>query len=135
MSTPSISRRAALIGTFLAVLPAAYATPAPHPDAELIRLSGRLVDIERQRAPLLRCNTTEEEAAAAPAVAVLDAEWDATWEALHSLSPTTRDGAVAMAQAALAIAPRHTDGRVLCSGCADALAFDVVKFLADGARA
>jgi len=130
-----MSRRMALIGTSVAVLPAAHATPGPRSDADLIRLCGQLIDIERQRVPLIRCATVEEEDANASELARLDAQWDATWDALYGLSPTTREGAIAVARAALAIAPRHTDGRVLCTGCSDALAFDVVRFLADGPRA
>jgi len=121
-----------LVGDLLRLHAAEEARAA---DADLIRLCDRLADIERQRAPLSRCDTPEEEDAAAPALAALDAEWDAAWNALYSLSPTTREGAIAMSRAALAIAPRHSDGRVICAGCADALAFDVVTFLADGAQA
>jgi hypothetical protein len=136
MTAPS-TRRALLAGgtaaAALVVLPAAQAATqaAGGADAELIRLCDQLCAIEKRRAPLFNAKTLEEEHARQPALDALENEWDEAWEGLRELSPTTMAGAVAMARATLAIACRRADGSLLATGCSEALAYDVVSWLAE----
>jgi hypothetical protein len=89
---------------------------AASPDAELIRLSERLVALRSAEHSLLTASDAPDDPDTDPTTGPLlranDAEWRTIMGRLADMSPTTLAGAQAMARAALANAPRDGAGNV-----------------------
>jgi hypothetical protein len=141
-TTPS--RRAAL-GFSLAAIAAGLTVPAlasvattePSPDAELNRLSDRIVAIQAEQNALFAVrHTVEDEERTDPEMNALYAERTRIFDLLFDLlDPTTLAGARAMARASIAIAPRERDGTISWSGGSGWLAWSAADFLAGSVAA
>lgn len=84
---------------------------ASNPDAQLIRLCDRFVEIEEQEAALFDAikDDTRRDVVAAP----LRLEWQKILDWLEERdAPATLDGAKALARAALATSPKDRDGEM-----------------------
>jgi hypothetical protein len=139
-TTPPIpSRRVLLTGASAALLAGAAAVTAASAapavpdgaagaDAELIRLCNRMVELEAARRTLIDSETQEDEAQ--PELDGLYAESEAVFDRVCELpDPVTHAGALALARAALAEAPRELNGEIAWEGRAEWFAFGAAEFL------
>jgi hypothetical protein len=111
---------------------AAQDSSRPWPDAELIRLCERLVEISNAERSLGRAikDDDERETAAQP----LHDEWLTIRARLYEIGrPVTLEGAIAMARAANASADHDTEYAVTASDLGDWLALGACAYLADTA--
>lgn len=75
----------------------AGAAPAPHPDAELIRLCTEFDAIERRHYAVFAAMADREEDAAEAAMKAMAEEHEPVLDQITALSPTTIEGAIALA--------------------------------------
>jgi hypothetical protein len=112
--------------------PATPTMPSPNADADLVALCDSLAAVAIEVEALLDASPTiEDEERNMPAADALSVRWshllDGIWD---RGSPTTAEGAKAMARAFSAIAPRKLDGTIE-EGGPNWLAFEVCEFFAD----
>lgn len=105
--------------------------PSPNPDAELIAVCRRFVDVRRaQDALVMSCNTLEDEDRAELEALALDAEYQRLMVEIEALpAPTTPAGAAAVARVASTLANRRADGEVICVDDYDWLTWTVIASL------
>lgn len=99
-------------------------------DAELIRLYNRLVEIVAAEAVIFE---TVDEADQEKALQPFTQEYRLIEDRVYDLgNPTTPEGVLACARAAVATAPKDADGTIYCGnhGLAEALAFTVAEMTA-----
>jgi len=109
----------------------------PSADAELIALCERLVAIEGEIAALMAIrNTIEDEQRTEPQLAAMFADGNQVFDRIYDQPDvTTMAGALAMARASVAVAPRGTDGQIIWTGDSEYLAWSVAEFLVERAVA
>jgi hypothetical protein len=130
-STPRIVRQfshAELVAGLTAPVLAATA-PA---DAELIALCDRLVAVEGEFSTLMAAtgNTIEDEHRTQSQLDAMLADRNRVFDQIYNQpGVTTVAGALAMARAALAVAPRNIAGEIIWTGNGEYLAWSVTEFI------
>lgn len=134
--------RCALLRFSRAVLLAGPATPvsaaaAPGADAELIALCDRRVAIEGEIAALVATrDTIADERRTEPQLAAMFADASRVFDRICDQPDVTiMAGALAMARASIAIAPRGADGQIILASDSEYLAWSVAEFLVGKAAA
>jgi hypothetical protein len=103
----------------------------PGPDAELIRLCDRLVEIDAEERAILASTDEDDGGPLKPRFDALNVEWRAIDERMCDVAdPVTRAGALAVARVAVAQAPKQTDGSFSATELAEWLAFTAAKWFA-----
>ncbi len=103
----------------------------PGSDAELIRLCDRLVEIDAEERAILASTDEDDGGPLKPRFDALNVEWRAIDERMCDVAdPVTRAGALAVARAAVAQAPKQTDGSFSATELAEWLAFTAAKWFA-----
>jgi len=100
-------------------------------DAELIALCNRLMAIERDIAALMATRMTiEDEQRTESQLTAMFAAGSQIFDRIYDQPDvTTMAGALAMARASIAVAPRDTDSQIIWTGDSEYLAWSVAEFL------
>jgi hypothetical protein len=122
---------ALLAGAAAATLPRVALAAGTGPDAELIRLCDRLVEIDAEERAILASTDEDDGGPLKPRYDALNVEWHAIDARLCDVAdPVTKAGALAVARAAVAQAPRQTDGSFSTPELAEWLAFTAAAWFA-----
>lgn len=109
----------------------ALATAAPSTDAELIALCDRLVAIADEISALAATlNTIEDEHRTQSQLDAMLADRNRVFDQIYNQPEvTTVAGALGMARAAVAVAPRNIDGEIIWTGNGEYLAWSFAEFI------